>query len=634
VKTLPRLLVERAGRTPNAVALRKKDLGIWRELTWADYLARVKHLSLGLRSLGLAAGDRMAIIGDNRAEWFIAELAAHAAGAASVGLFQDATASEVHYVLDHADARFLIAEDQEQVDKVLEIKDALPRLEFILWCDPRGMRSYSQPWLLPLADVEARGQAIHLAQPRAFDRAVAAGRAEDLAILCYTSGTTGRPKGAMLSHANLTAAVENLLAVDPIEPGDEYVSFLPCGWIAEQALAVTGSLISGLVVNFPEEPETVRLDLREIGPSLMMAAPRIWENLVSEVVVNTLDAGWLKRHIYDWGMGVGQRFLDDAAPSAWLRAQHALAERLVFFPLRDQLGLRHLKRAYSGGAALGPDSLRFFRALGVNLKQVYGQTEIGGLSVVHRDGLVNAETVGQPIAGTEIRISDAGEILSRSDGLFLGYYKDPAATHAALRGGWLHSGDAGFFDRRGELVVLDRLSDVMRRADGTTFAPQYIENKLKFSAYVKEAVALGHEQPYVAAMVNIDLANVGKWAETHGLSYTTYTDLAQKPAVYDLIAGEVRRANASLPEAARVERFVLLHKELDADDEEMTRTRKLRRTVIAARYGDIIGALYDPRLEKFRVVTDVQYQDGRRGRIQAQLKLYTVGDRDGLPVAA
>jgi long-chain acyl-CoA synthetase len=638
--TLPKLLVERARQTPTRVALREKERGIWRELTWAHYLEHVRLFSLGLRALGLRRGDKVAIIGDNRPRWFIAELAAQAAGAASVGLDQDATAREVRYVVDHCDARFVVVEDQEQVDKLLEVKDRLPQVRYLIYDDPRGLIRYDQPHLLGFAAVEDLGRAYQRARPEAFRAAVDEGRGDDLAVLCYTSGTTGSPKGAMLSHANLLAAVANLVAIDPIRAGDQYLSFLPCGWIAEQTLGVTGSVLTGMVVNFPEEPETVQADMREIGPSVMLAAPRIWENLASQVVVKAQAASWLKRRTFAWGMRVGQEVVDRRSGgrplSLGLRAQHALAERLVFFPLRDQLGLGRLRRAYTGGAALGPDAFRFFRALGVNLKQAYGQTEIGGLSVVHRDDHVDAETVGKPLPHTEVRISDQGEIISRGPSLFLGYYKNPLATADSVRDGWLRSGDAGLIDERGELTVLDRLEDVMQLAGGATFPPRSIENKLKFSPYVKEAVALGRDRPYVAAILNIDMANVGRWAETHGLAYTTYADLARKPEVNELVADDVRRVNTALPAGARVRRFVLLHKELDAADDEMTRTRKVRRRVIAERYADIIGALYDPTARRVRVDSRVRYQDGRRVHIQAELPLYSVeGDAPhGLLVAA
>jgi len=623
--TLPALLQERARRTPQQVALRAKELGIWRATTWAAYLDQVKLFSLGLRALGLEGGDHVAIIGDNRPETFIAELAAQAAGAVSLGLFQDAVPREIGYVLADADACFAVVDDQEQVDKLLELRARLPRLAKIVYCDPRGLGHYERgdgP-LLSFDEVTQRGRAYATEHPDAFDAAIAQGRGDDLAMLCYTSGATGWPKGAMLSHANLLAVVDDLLTIDPVQAGDDYVSFLPCGWVVEQVMGLATALVTGQVLNFPEAPETVQQDIREIGPRRMVAAPRIWENLVSQVTVDMHDASWLKRQVFEWGMRVGYARLDGESASPWLRLQHGLAERLLFFPLRDHLGLRRLRHAYTGGAALGADSFRFFRALGVNLKQVYGQTELAGVSVVHRDDEADPETVGRPLGQTELRISDQGEILSRSGGLFAGYYKNPDATAAAVCDGWIRSGDAGRLDEHGQLIVLDRLSDVMNLADGSTCAPQYVENKLKFSPYIKEAVALGQGRPYVVALLNIDMANVGKWAEMHGSGYTTYGDLAAKPQVYELIAEYVARVNSALPLAATVRRFVLLHKELDADDEELTRTRKVRRATIAERYRDVIDALYGPA-DHVQVDTEFQYQDGRRARMQADLRIYSV----------
>lgn len=623
--TLPKQLADKARRMGPRVAVREKAFGIWRELTWTQYLARVRDLSLGLRALGLQPGDTVAIIGDNRPEWFIAELAAQAAGAASVGLFQDAVPREVQYIVEHADARFVVVEDQEQVDKLVEVKASLPKVERVIYYDPKGLRHYRQPWLLDLPAVEASGRAYAQQHPSAFEDALAAGQGSDLAAIIYTSGTTGSPKGAMLSHANLLAAVRNLVAIDPIEAGDDYVSFLPCAWIVEQVFGLAMAVSTGLVVNFPEEPETVQHDIREIGPRMMLAAPRIWENLLSSVQVKMQDAGRLKRGVYEWGLAVAHAVEERRARQRpippGLALRYALAERLVLFPLRDQLGLRKLRRAYTGGAALGPDTFRFYRAIGVNLKQVYGQTEIAGLSVIHRDGDVDPESVGRPIAETEVRLSEQGEVLSRSPCLFLGYYKNPDATAAAVPDGWLHSGDAGVFDEKGHLVVIDRMQDVMQLRDGTKFSPQYVENKLKFSPYVKEAVVVGQGRPHVAALLNIDMGNVGKWAETHQVAYTTYTDLSQKPQVYDLVARDVARVNASLPAAARVKTFVLLHKELDADDDEVTRTRKIRRGIIGERYAEIIEGLYGDG-DEIPVDMEVQYQDGRRARVKARLRVY------------
>ena len=632
--TLPKLLVRQAEQIGPRVAMREKEYGIWRELTWAEYLEHVRTFSLGLRALGLERGDKIAIIGDNRPEWMFAELAAQAAGAASVGLFQDAVAREVQFIVDHSDARFVVVEDQEQVDKLLEVKDRLPKVEKIVYYDPKGLRHYTQEFLLDFPAVQELGRAYERDHPGAFAEAVAAGRGSDLAVLCYTSGTTGNPKGAMLSHANLLAAVRNLVAVDPVEPGDEYVSFLPCGWIVEQVFGIALAISEGLIVNFPEEPETVQQNIREIGPRMMLAAPRIWEKLLSTVQVKMQDASWLKRTLYDWAIRVGYEVVDRRAAkqpiSAWLALRHKLADGLVFFPLRDHLGLGQLRRAYTGGAALGPDTFRFFRAIGVNLKQVYGQTEISGLSVIHPDDEIDFETVGRPIRETEVRISDQGEIISRSPGLFLGYYKNPEATARALKDGWLHSGDAGLFDEKGHLVVIDRMSDVMVLADGSKFSPQYIENKLKFSPYVKEAVVVGQDRPYVAALINIDMANVGKWAENNQIAYTTYTDLSQKPRVYELIAEAVRRVNQDLPKVARIARFVLLYKELDADDEELTRTRKVRRAFVESRYGELIHGLYADD-EVIHVMADIQYQDGRQARLRTDVRVYRVeqtGERE------
>jgi long-chain acyl-CoA synthetase len=628
--TLPKLLVHQAERNGDQVAMREKELGIWRELTWADYLERVRAFSLGLRVLGLQPGDTIAIIGDNRPEWVFAEVAAQAAGAASVGLFQDAVAREVQFIVDHADARFVVVEDQEQVDKLLEMVESLPKVEKVIYYDPKGLRSYSRERLLGFPEVQELGRAYDREHPGLFEEGVAAGRGDDLAVLCYTSGTTGSPKGAMLSHANLLAAVRNLVAIDPVDLGDEYVSFLPCAWIVEQVFGVALAISEGMIVNFPEEPETVQQNIREIGPRMMLAAPRIWENLLSTVQVKMQDASRVKRTIYEWAMGIGYAVADrqvaGTAIPPWLGLRHRLADGLVFLPLRDHLGLAELRRAYTGGAALGPDCFRFFRAIGVNLKQVYGQTEISGLSVIHRDGDIDFETVGKPIGETEIRISDLGEITSRSPGLFRGYYKNPEATEKTLQDGWLRSGDAGLFDEKGHLVVIDRMADVMVLADGSKFSPQYIENKLKFSLYVKEAVIIGQDRPYVAALINIDLANVGKWAETHQVAYTTYTDLAQKPRVCELIAEAVRRVNQDLPKVARIARFVLLYKELDADDEELTRTRKVRRAFVERRYGDLIRGLYSDD-DVIHVAADIQYQDGRQARIRTDITVCRVEDQ-------
>jgi long-chain acyl-CoA synthetase len=623
--TLPRLLVRNADRwADHRIALREKELGIWREMTWAGYLENVRRFALGLVRLGFERGDKLAIVGDNRPEWVVAELAAQALGGASVGLYQDAVASELAFVIDHSDARIVVVEDQEQVDKLLEARARSPRIEKIVYYDPRGLRSYAREMLLSFTDVQRLGDG---ARAERFAEELARGRAEDLALICYTSGTTGEPKGAMLTHENMIRMARNLMSVDPVGERDEFVSFLPLAWIGEQMMSVSAALSVGFAVNFPEEPETVQQNIREIGPHLMFAPPRIWENLLSTVQVKIEDSPWMKRRFYDLALKIGYeraaRAFARARPGALGRVREAAADVFVLAPLKDSLGLSRLRRAYTGGAALGPDAFRFFHALGVNLKQIYGQTEIAGISVLHRDGEVKFETVGKPIPETEVRIADTGEILSRSPSVFQGYYKNPQATAKSLRDGWLHSGDSGLIDEDGHLVVIDRMADVMTLADGSKFSPQYIENKLKFSPYVKEAVVVGQDRAFVGALVNIDMANVGKWAETRQLAYTTYTGLAQKPQVYELISRHVERVNRELPRAAKIARFVLLHKELDPDDEELTRTRKVRRRFVEERYADLIAGLYGERAE-ILVETEVRYRTGKATVMRVPLRIHTM----------
>jgi long-chain acyl-CoA synthetase len=623
-QTLPQLLVRNATRQGTRVALREKEFGIWRATSWAEYLDNVQRFALGLAALGFTRGDKLAIVGDNRPEWLYAELAAQALGGASVGLYQDGVAAELAFIIDHSDARIVVVEDQEQVDKMLEARELIPKVERIVYYDPRGLRGYTDEILMPFPDVQKLGAAQAVER---FATEVAVGASDDLALICYTSGTTGEPKGAMLTHENLLRMAHNLMTVDPAGERDEFVSFLPFAWIGEQMISVSSALSFGFTVNFPEEPETVQQNIREIGPHLMFAPPRIWENLLSTVQVKIEDSPWLKRRFYDLALAVGYeraaRAFARVRPGALARVREAAADVLVLAPLKDSLGLSRIRHAYTGGASLGPDTFRFFQAVGVNLKQIYGQTEVSGISVVHRDGDVKFETVGKPIPETEVRVSDTGEIEERSPSVFAGYYKNPQATAKALRDGWLHTGDSGVIDEDGHLVVIDRMADVMRLADGSKFSPQYVENKLKFSPYLKEALVVGQDRPFVAALLNIDMANVGKWAEKGQMGYTTYTDLAQKPEVYELVAQHVLRVNRDLPMAARVARFVLLHKELDADDEELTRTRKVRRHFVEDRYSELIAALYG-ELDVISVETEVRYRTGKTARMRVPLRVRTL----------
>ncbi len=627
-RTLPGLLASHAATRPTNVALREKEFGIWQEITWADYLGRVRAFSLGLSELGVERGDRVAIIGDNRPEWMIAELAAQAGGVLPLGLYQDSIAGELARMLEAAEARVIVAEDQEQVDKVLEVRDRLPGLEHIVYYDPRGMYGYEAPGLMAFEEVEALGERRHARSPEEFDEKLAAVRSGDIALLCTTSGTTSIPKLAMLSHENLLAMAAQLRSVDAMSPGDEFVSFLPLAWIGEQMVSVASGLLAGFTVNFPEEVATARKDMREIGPAFLMSPPRIWENMVSDVQVMAEDTTRLKRWAYGWAMKHGAataeaRFRGRHVGLAQ-RLRHRLADWMVFHPIRDQLGLSRVRRAYTGGAALGPDVFRFYHAIGVNLKQLYGQTEVSGISVMHRDGDIRFQTVGEPLPRTEIRISGEGEILCRSPAVFRGYFHNPEATAEALEDGWLRSGDAGYFDDSGHLVVIDRLADVMKLADGSHFSPQFVENKLKFSPYIREAVVFGGAgAPFVTAMIAIDMENAGQWAERRRIPYTTFTDLARRREVNALVRKHVAEVNQELHAAARIRRFLLLHKELHADDAELTRTLKVRRRHIADRFAEIISALQGDA-DSVTVATEITYQDGRTAAVEHELRIETM----------
>ncbi|MFQ5897808.1 MAG: AMP-binding protein [Candidatus Methylomirabilia bacterium] len=628
-QTLPQVLVRNARERPLGVAVREKDRGLWQEWTWQEYLQEVKRFALGLVALGFGRGDKLAILSDNRPQVYWAMVAAQVVSGTAVPLYQDAITRELEYVIDHSDAKFVLAEDQEQVDKVLSLKERLPKIKKVIYDDPKGMRHYSDPILLSFVQVQELGDQLARERSGLFEELVAAGGPDDIALISYTSGTTGAPKGAMLTHANLIAAIEGLGAVEPYQPTDETLAYLPPAWIGDTFWSLAAALIVGFAVNCPERPETVQQDIKEIGPQFLVAPPRIWENLVSQVQVKMEDASRIKRWLYNLFMPVGyevaRRRMGKQPLSTRLRLMNILGEFFTFGPLRDHLGFRRIRSAYTGGAPLGPEVFLFFRALGVNLKQVYGQTEISGVSCVQRDGDVALGTVGRSFPNVELKLTDRGEIIARSPCVFVGYYKNPEASAEAVRDGWLYSGDAGFFDPSGHLVVIDRAKDVTALADGTKFAPQFIENKLKFSPYVKEAVAVGQDCPFVATMINIDMENVGKWAERKRIAYTTYPDLAQKQEVYDLIGQEVERVNRDLPDSTQIARYVLLHKELDPDDEEVTRTRKVRRGFVAQKYANIIEALFSDAGE-VPVTAVITYQDGRQATLETKLAIRTMGD--------
>lgn len=636
-ETFPQLLAGLATTSPDDVAMQEKQYGIWQPITWAEYATRVHDTAHGLAALGVARGEIVAVLGDNRPEWLIAELAAQSMGVAVVGIYPTSIGEELRHILTTSRARVVVAEDQEQVDKLLRLleedgpADGEPLLvERIVYYDPHGLEQYSDGILLEFTTLEEMGRTRAQSQPQWYDEQICAGRADDIAVICTTSGTTSRPKLAELSHRNLLAMAEHLTTIDPIRPKDRYVSFLPFAWIGEQMLAVACGLSRGLTISFPEDSSTQRSDLREIGPDVMFSPPRIWESMLSEVQVRIDEADWFKRRIFGWGYDIGDKVaamrVSGKKPGPVLALTHRFADAVATRPVRDQLGLARIRRCYTGGAPLGPDVFRFFHAIGVNLKQIYGQTEICGIAVVHRDDDVPFNTVGTPIPGTDLRICDDGEILLRSESVFRGYHRQPEETAKIVDDdGWLHTGDAGYLDDNDHLVIIDRAKDVLTAADGTRYSSAFIENKLKFSPYVEEAVvfAPGEDSPDsgMTAMIILDPATVGSWAENERLSYTTYTDLAAKPEVQELVAEETTRANEDLPESIRVRRFVLLHKQLDPDDDEITRTRKVRRNVIADRYGDIISALSRGD-EQVDVRSRITYQDGSSVERVLQLDIF------------
>jgi long-chain acyl-CoA synthetase len=628
--TIPKLFYQQAeiyGK--DRVAMREKEFGIWLPISWQDYLENVKYLALGLISLGLEDGDKVAMIGDNRPEGLWAEMATLCARGIGVWLFQDCLIDEVKYIIDHSDTKFLFGEGQEEVDKGISIFNECPKLEKIIWDDPKGMRNYDEDYLISLKEVQQLGRELEKEKPELFGELINKGKGEEVALLFYTSGTTALPKGALLSHHNMLTMGQHLMAVDPCIDSDDYVSYLPFAWIGEQMMSISCGLQIGYTINFPEEPETAQENIREIGPHVMFAPPRMYEQMTRTVQVKYLDSSWIKRKFYEFSTSVGYKvanlkFDKKPVPFYW-RFFEWLASITVQKKLKDHLGLSRVRNAYTGGAAMGPDHFRFFHALGVNLKQIYGQTEVAGISVVHRSGDIKFDTVGHPIPGTEVKIAEDGEILTRSPSVFLGYYKNPEATEKTLIDGWLYSGDKGFIDDDGHLVVFDRTKDVFTLKDGKPFAPQYLETRLKFSPYIRDSWVIGDKKDYISAVLCIDYAVVGKWADEKKLNYTSYQELSQMSEVYDLVEKQIRQANKDLPDLAKVVKFTNLYKELDADDDELTRTRKLRRAFVEKRYEDIVGALYSDN-DSVHIDTTIKYEDGREAHIKTDMQIRKVAD--------
>jgi long-chain acyl-CoA synthetase len=626
--TLPRLLRRNADQMAAQPAMREKNHGIWQTFTWAQYWEEVHDFALGLAAQGFRRGDKLAVIGDNRPRLYWAQVAAQCLGGTAVPTYQDSIASELVFVLNHAEVSVVVAEDQEQVDKILSLRAELPHLELVVYDDPKGLRHYNSAGLKSFAEIQAAGREYGAANPGYVEAEIDRGDPDDLALLTYTSGTTGRPKGVMLSHANLFSSAQGFVAAEDIRPTDELLCYLPMAWIGDSLFSLVLTLLVGFTCNCPERPQTVQRDLRELGPTIAIAPPRIWENMLTQLRVRAADSSPLKHRLFEFFRGraerAEQRKGEGKPVSPLSRLSLALGEMAVYAPVRDQLGLRRARWVYTGGAPLGPDTFRFFRAFGVNIKQVWGSTELAGLASLQPDGEVDPDTVGRVIPGTEARITGDGEVLIRSPAVFKGYYKQPDATSDTMtEDGWFRTGDSGFVDRRGHLVVVDRAKDVGKLADGTPFAPQFVENKLKFSPFISEAVAFGDCQPFVAAIVAVDLTTVGNWAERRNLAYTSFQDLSAKPQVRRLIGEEIAEVNASLPDAARIRRYLLLNKEFDADDNEITRTRKIRRRFVADKYAAVIEAFYRGDRE-VEVMTEITYEDGRKGALTSTIAIEDV----------
>jgi long-chain acyl-CoA synthetase len=624
--TLPKLLQRNAEQDPKGPGIREKSRGVWQTLTWTGYRDQMRDLALGLAAIGFKRGDKLSVVGDNRPQLYIAQLAAQALGGISVPVYQDSIASELVFVLNHAETSIIIAEDQEQVDKALSLKDKLPKLRWIIYDDPRGLSFYDDAILRSYDSVLEEGRKFGAANPGFYDAELAKGGADDTAMIAYTSGTTGTPKGAMLSHRNMIATAEAFIEVNEVKVGDNWLSYLPMAWVGDAAFTLGMALVARLTANCPENPETVQRDLRELGPDAMLAPPRIWENMLTLMQIKGSDASPMKRRVFEYFRGLAERCelkRSDGKPlSLGDRVGLALGEIFVYGPVRDQLGLRKARWCYTGGAPLGPDTYRFFRSFGINLKQVYGATEASALIACQADAEANPNTVGRPIPRVEIKIDERGEVLLKGSNVFKGYFKQDEATRDTVTSdGWLKTGDAGFFDKQGHLVIIDRAKDVGKLSDGSAFAPQFIENKLKFSPFIREAVAFGDQRPFVVAMIAIDMQTVGTWAEKQGLAYTSFMDLSSKPEVAVMIGEAIAKANATLPDVQQVKRYLLLNKELDADDAEMTRTRKVRRRFVAEKYASVIDAFYGGA-SSADVTMEITFEDGRKSTLSSTIAIH------------
>ena len=637
--TFPKLLAGLAVERAHQPAYREKEYGIWQTHDWAHVAREVNLLAAGLVELGFGRGERLIVVGDNRPRLYWAIAAAQSLGGVPVPVYQDSVAEELAFVVEHAGARFAIAENQEQIDKLIEIQKSVPALETLIYDDPRGLRHYTG--LLSYSDVQHFGAKRLAAAPQCVAGEVAKGRGGDEAIMLYTSGTTGRPKGAVLTYDNLIWAAQAGAEFDGLKAGDELLSYLPMAWVGDHLFSYAQGYVVGLVVNCPESAATVMTDLREIGPTYYFAPPRVLENLITQVTIRMEDAGAIKRRLFRYFMAlarrVGPALLDGRSVPPADRLLYWLGSLLVYGPLKNALGMSRVRVAYTAGEAVGPEIFNFYRSLGVNMKQLYGQTEASVFVTIHPNGEVFSDTVGKPVSKVEVRITDSGEVLYRSPGVFKEYFKNPQATNdTKTPDGWVHTGDAGYLDERGHLRIIDRARDVGKLTDGTLFAPKFIENKLKFFPHINEAVAFGDSRDFVAVFVNIDMAAVGDWAERRNIAYASYQELASHPAVYDLVQGEIESVNRDLAAdprmaGAQIRRFLILQKALDADDGELTRTNKVRRGFIGERYKPLVDALY-AGAKHAHIKIEVTFEDGRKGTIEGNIEIRDLVPAHALPL--
>ena len=632
--TIPKLMLYHARERGNSPANRQKEFGIWKSWTWAEVEDEVQSLACGLAHLGFQRGDKLAVIGNNRPRLYWSMVATQVLGGIPVPLYQDSVAEEMLYVLENADVKYAIVQNQEQTDKLLEIKERLPKLEHICYEEPRGMRNYTQEFIHYYKDIQKNGEIFQSDNPDFFLSELEKGRGNDIAIFLYTSGTTGNPKGVVLTFENLIITSQNCIAFDKLSAEEQVLAYLPMAWVGDNLFSFAQAYVTGFCVNCPESPETVMTDLKEIGPTYYFAPPAIYESVLTKVMIRMEDASKIKRSMFNYFMelakSVGIRILDGKPVSIAERIKYGLGNLLIYGPLKNNLGLSRTRLAYTAGESIGPEIFSFFRSLGINIKQLYGQTEATVFISAQPDGEVKSDTVGKVFPGVELRVSDSNEVFYRSPGVFHSYYKNPESTAETKDAdGWVATGDAGFFDEDGHLKIIDRAKDVGLMKDGTMFAPKYIENKLKFFPYIKEAVAFGNEKDFTSVMICIDIEAVGNWAERRNLAYSGYTDLSARTEVYDLVLECVENVNADLARdeklrGSQIKRYLLLHKELDADDGEITRTRKVRRRIIAEKYGQLIDALDDTLQTHREIESQMTFEDGRVGNVKADLQIKEV----------